>query len=326
MTSYAVIATGPGQVEFGPVQSDEPGPDDVVIELTHSWISNGTEGSFLRGERIAGDTARRNTDPLPFPHVPGYQSVGTVVARGRHVAEVAEGQRVFATLGRLRGMFYPFGGHVSPLVCAASEVIPVPDGVTSLAASGLTLMQVGWNAAHRALVASGTRALVIGDGLLGIWTSEWLAERGAHITVLGRHTERLRHAAGIGVSAWEDVPETLDLVIHTAGDIHAVRRAMARLVRTGQLVTAGFLGAEGALDLQELRDQEISIHAISGWTRPRLERTLAGLAAGHVSAESLVTHRFPARCAATAYDLILAGSAPSGPDARPLGVVLEWAA
>ena len=51
MKSQAVVFTARNQVEYREVDCHDPGPNDVVIDVEHSWISNGTEGSFLRGER-----------------------------------------------------------------------------------------------------------------------------------------------------------------------------------------------------------------------------------------------------------------------------------
>ena len=59
MDASAVVFTGPNQVVFKTITCPEPGAEDVVVELHHSWISNGTEGSFLRGERISGDVERQ---------------------------------------------------------------------------------------------------------------------------------------------------------------------------------------------------------------------------------------------------------------------------
>ena len=79
MQANAVVFTAPNTVEFSPVNCPDPGPADVVVRLTQSWISNGTEGSFLRGERIEGDTPYSGEgDPWPFPIVAGYQKVGVV--------------------------------------------------------------------------------------------------------------------------------------------------------------------------------------------------------------------------------------------------------
>src|SRR5690349_23341814 len=116
MMALAVVAVKPWQVQFREVEVPDPGPEDVVVRVLHSWISNGTEGSFIRGERIGGDTPRRASDPLPFPHVPGYQKVGTVEWVGGAVDGFRPGERVFASVSRVEGMFYPTGGHVSPAV------------------------------------------------------------------------------------------------------------------------------------------------------------------------------------------------------------------
>ena len=67
MKASAVVFPEPNKVEFREVTCPDPGPQHVVVRLTHSWISVGTEGSFLRGERITGYTPyyeRRN--PLQF--------------------------------------------------------------------------------------------------------------------------------------------------------------------------------------------------------------------------------------------------------------------
>jgi hypothetical protein len=75
MKANAVIFSAPNTVHYGEVRCPEPGPADVVVHVTHSWISNGTEGSYLRGERIAGDTAYRPGDPWPTVYA-GVQRCG----------------------------------------------------------------------------------------------------------------------------------------------------------------------------------------------------------------------------------------------------------
>ena len=85
MKANAVVFTARNEVVYQEGDCPDPGADDIVVELTHSWISNGTEGSFLRGERIAGDTPYQDGDPDPFPIVAGYQKVGTVMSVGPEV-------------------------------------------------------------------------------------------------------------------------------------------------------------------------------------------------------------------------------------------------
>jgi threonine dehydrogenase-like Zn-dependent dehydrogenase len=93
-------------------------------------------------------------------------------------------------------------------------------------------------------------------------------------------------------------------------------RAAAR--RFGHLVSAGFYGPDDRLALQPPRYKELSIHLVSGWTRPRLEATLAAVAAGTLRTLPLVTHRFPVDRAADAWALIASKREPV------LGVILDW--
>ncbi|MGC4047173.1 MAG: alcohol dehydrogenase catalytic domain-containing protein [Armatimonas sp.] len=78
--------------------------------MTHSWISNGTEGSFVRGERIAGDTPWKPGDPSPFPHITGYQKVGVLEWVGENVDDLQVGDRVFATVSRVSDLSSTMAG------------------------------------------------------------------------------------------------------------------------------------------------------------------------------------------------------------------------
>ena len=80
MGAKAVVFTAPNKVEVRAVRCPDPGPGDAVVRVRQSRVSNGTEGSYLRGERADGDTPLRPGDPAPFPVVGGYQKVGTVEA------------------------------------------------------------------------------------------------------------------------------------------------------------------------------------------------------------------------------------------------------
>ena len=164
---HAVVFTAPGQVEYRPVTCPAPRTGQVAVRVTHSWISNGTEGSYLRGERIAGDTARRDGDPWPFPIVAGYQKVGVVEWVADDADDLQPGDVVFAVMGAVDGMFEPRGGHVSPSVTGRASVWKLPPGLDPVAYSGLVLTQVGYNCGARAPVEIGDAAVVLGDGLVG---------------------------------------------------------------------------------------------------------------------------------------------------------------
>ncbi len=331
MKATAVVATRPWSVSYQSVEVPEPGPEDVVIRLTHSWISNGTESSFIRGERIAGDTPRGPRDPLPFPHVPGYQKVGVVESIGVNVTRLKPGDRVFATVSQVQGMFYPYGGHISPAVTHQSQVWPLSDHIEPWTASGLVLVQVGYNTGSCAPVSPGDAAVVLGDGLVGHWTAQTLQAQGAKVLLAGRHDDRLslwshndtdrivntqREDLVRVVAEW--APEGVSLVADTIGTISTLESLYPYMKWQSHISSAGFYGHQGKIDIQPLRAREMVLHAPSGWSQERMEATLKMLSNGQLTTRHLVTHRLPVEKAAEAYDLILFRREPV------LGVVLEW--
>ncbi len=336
MDASAVVFTGPNQVVFKTITCPQPGAEDVVVELHHSWISNGTEGSFLRGERISGDVAWRPGDPAPFPMVAGYQKVGRVLAVGAAVTGYQPGDWVFASMSKVCGMFdNQFAGHVSPSVCAQGALLPLPAGADPVAFSGLVLTQVGYNCGTRSLVTPGQVAVVVGDGLVGQWSGQTLAQLGAKVVMIGRHPDRLakfaRHGSTVfsgadsGVAAVQALGlGRVQVLVETAGSTRVLRDYLPLLARGGHVVIAGFYPDAGEVNLQttlqQFRNAEISFDLASGATAERLATTREWVAAGRLDTRGLITHRFPVERAAEAWALIASKREPV------LGVVLDWPA
>jgi bacteriochlorophyllide a dehydrogenase len=320
MKVNAVVATKPWSVELQELSIANPGPEEVVVQVTHSWISPGTEGSFIRGERLAGDTPLAPNDPSPFPLVTGYQKVGVVTWVGENVKNFAVGERVFASVSRTDGLFFPMGGHVSPAITPAHQLWKIPEGTLPIEAfSGLVLTQVGYNCGSRPALTPGEGAIVIGDGLVGQWAAQTLAERGADVTLLGRHPERLeKFTRGTTTTECESLAKGQSVLVDTVGDLETVYALLPKLRREAHFVSAGFYGHEGKIDLQRLRNQELTVHTPSGWTTPRMDATLEWVAQEKLTTLPLITHRFPVADAAAAFDLFLHRRAPS------LGILLEW--
>lgn len=333
MKAEAVVFDDRGQVAFREVEVPEPGERDVVVEVEYSWISIGTESSFFRGERISGEVPYRPGDPWPFPQVAGYQKVGRAVRVGSAVAHINPGDRVFATVSRIAGMFFDFAGHVNPAVTDGSQVWKLPEnGPPPIAFSGAVLTQVGYNCGKRPPVERGETAVVIGDGLVGQWAAQTLHARGAIVYMLGHRDERLRLAEAGGwaiplngrssdpVAELRAAGASLGIVVDTVGSLDTFRRLQPLMKHDSHLVSAGYLGENGAVDIQTLREQEITLHTPSGWSAPRMEETIRGIAEGWLRTDPLITHRFAAKDAARAWELITAKGSPC------LGVVLEWQA
>jgi NADPH:quinone reductase-like Zn-dependent oxidoreductase len=135
----------------------------------------------------------RYWDQPPYPFVPGYDLVGTVVAAGPGVQRSLIGRRVAAVTKT--------GGWSSHLLVDADDLVAVPDGVSAVAAETVVVNGItAWQMLHRkARVRRGQTVLVLGaNGGVGSTLVQLAQLAGA--TVIGsasaRHHDALR-AAGV---------------------------------------------------------------------------------------------------------------------------------
>ena len=331
MKSEAVIFPGPERVEVGTIELPEPGPEDALVEIEYSAVSNGTERWCLTGKLdVPGH-------PSPeFPHVPGYQAAGIVTQTGSAVENLVPGDRVFSRNCRApsgwNGSWW--GGHVKHHVAdAAGDVIKLDENLTTFAASGLLLAQVGYNGASKPAEASGGIAAVIGDGLVGQYAAQVLRARGVRVILSGLIQSRLELAARFSADEVYDnsrddftefmadkFPQGVDIVLDAAGKGKTVREGIGMLKRHGHLIMNGFYSYpdESRLDWHWLRRKELTIHFPDSRNRERLVKTMRLIGEGSMRVEELVTHIVRARDAAGAYRMLL------DPNADFLGVVIDW--
>lgn len=329
VTAKAAVFTSPGEVSVAEIAIPDPGPGEVLVRTECSLISNGTEGWIWSGRFHSPGKA----PPYRYPVVPGYQRVGIVEEVGAGVEGLAPGQRVFASISRLEGHYTAFSGsHAERGVTPASECIPLPDSLDPIDASGLVLTQVGYNGAFRPPIGPGSTVVVIGDGLVGQWAAQGFRARGAEVLVLGRHGRRLEiarlHSADATLNDQEVVaahaildrwPGGVDVVDEAVGRLANVELAFQVLKHDGHLVLNGYHPeGEHLMNIQWMHDKEITCWGMAGWTRPRMEATLALLADGTLKVRELVTHTFAGAQADKAYRMIRDRSEPF------LGVVLQW--
>ncbi|MCD6351090.1 MAG: zinc-binding alcohol dehydrogenase [Armatimonadetes bacterium] len=330
MEATAVVFKGPGEVENMTVEIPAPAEGEVVMRTEYSLISSGTERWIWRGEFHPP-----GQPPPSFPLVPGYQRVGIIEQVGPGVTDLQPGMRATATISRLEGLTAFSGSHCQYGVTRADQCLPVPPGVSPVAVSGLVLTQVGYNGGSRPVVREGDLAVVLGDGLVGQWLAQRLADRGASVVMAGKHELRLdraetyAHARGVLVTE-EDLPTVVrelkpdgaDIVADTLAVPEAMDLAISLLRRDGQLVLNGYY-REGyhLLSIQALHEKEITVYGPAGWTRPRLEATLELVREGRMEVEGLITHRVPWAKAAEAYKRLVWDKAEEF-----LGIVIEWEA
>jgi 2-desacetyl-2-hydroxyethyl bacteriochlorophyllide A dehydrogenase len=341
---YAIAFDGLKRVAIVEEPRRALGPGEVRIRTLWSGISAGTELATYRGTSPmltkTWDPRRRLFSAAPPPSngrvVAGYEEVGEVVEAapdtGRSVGELvygAWGHRAEAVVPAtgVRGVL---GSGPDPIVGIFSHI-----GPTAL------------NGVHDASPRLGETVALFGLGVVGQLVGQLLRRAGARVIAVEPIALRREIAARVGaaetiVAADGDVAERVraltdgrgaDVCVEASGSTRALHQAIRSCAWNSRVVAMGFYQGESVgLSLgEEFHHARITIVSsqIGGsaadlqhrWDRARLVRTFMGLAeSGAVRCAELVTHRVPARDAASAFELL---------DQRPheaLQVVLDFTA
>jgi L-iditol 2-dehydrogenase len=157
-------------------------------------------------------------------------------------------------------------------------------------------------------LVAGDTVVVIGPGPVGIMTAQVARAMGAtNVIVVGTRQERLDLAAALGANdvvnsvTHDAVAEVrrltggrgADLVIESSGDPHTPNQGLQMLRRGGKLLILAFYKDPVPFDLGFANREEISLVTSRGEGRGAVGRAVALAAAGAISGERLVTHRFP---------------------------------
>jgi 3-hydroxyethyl bacteriochlorophyllide a dehydrogenase len=306
----AVVLERPEQLQLTSLAIDPPGPADVVIATEWSAISTGTERLLYQGRMPA-------FPGMGYPLVPGYESVGRIMAVGPEAGgELQIGQRVFVggarCYGPVRGLF---GGAAARLVVPAARVIPVPDALGEKA----VLLALAATAYHALNLPGAKRTeLIIGHGVLGRLLARIAALDGKAITVWETNPARAGGALGYAVSdAQQDSRRDYRNILDASGDPALLDQLIGRLAPGGEIVLAGFYSEPLHFAFAPAFMREARLLIAAEWKPEDLQAVMALIAQGRLSLDGLITHRLPAVEAPEAYRTAFG-------DPACLKMVLDW--
>ena len=311
MQTAAIILSGPRRLGLDVLDLTPPGAGDVVVEISHSGISTGTEKLFWEGRM----------PPFPgmgYPLVPGYEAAGEIVEAPLG-AQVKVGDRVFVPgatcFGQVRGLFGAAARHI---VTPAARVTRIDPG---LGAEG-ALLALAATARH-ALAAPrhALPDLIVGHGVLGRLLARLTLAAGAPAPMVWE-TDPRRQGGALGYQVMHpdcDPHRGYEAVYDASGDAALIDTLIGRLRKGGEIVLAGFYTAPVSFSFAPAFMKEARLRVAAEWTPADMAATRGLIESGALSMAGLITHSAAAVSATAAYE-----TAFTDPDC--LKMILDWKA
>lgn len=312
----AVVFRRADEFAVDDVPTPRPGPRDALVRVRASMVC-ATDRKVLAGT-FAGTR---------FPHVPGHEFSGEVVALGDAATGPVPGTRVgveahvgCGSCARCREGFYNLclnygrretghahvgftiaGGLAEYAAVPIAALHPLPDGVSFEDGAWTDNLGVALWALERGRIAAGERVVVVGPGAIGLAGAQLARALGAgRVTVVGRPGDRLERARAFVDEVLEAPADALagtaDLVVEFAGTADAARAAIGYARRGGRVVLGGATGQGvelSGVDLSTIVRGHLDVLGSVANPKGVSGRALALLARRLVDVRSLVTHRFP---------------------------------
>jgi 3-hydroxyethyl bacteriochlorophyllide a dehydrogenase len=309
LQTTAVILEGPRQIGLGQLALNAPGAGDLVVEISHSGISTGTEKLFWSG----------TMPPFPgmgYPLVPGYEAAGEVVEAGPDTPYNV-GDRVFVPGANCYdGAFGLFGGSTRRLVTAADRVTRID---RALGAEG-ALLALAATARHAMAGMDKTPPdLIVGHGVLGRLLARLTVAAGAPApTVWEIDADRSQGAMGYEVVHPDnDTRRDYRSIYDASGNGALLNKLIGHIRKGGEIVLAGFYTEPISFAFPPAFMKEARLRIAAEWDRDDLIATRALIDAGALSLSGLITHTHAAADAAQAYDTAFS-------DPACLKMILDW--
>jgi len=192
---------------------------------------------------------------------------------------------------RVMGILDADGAFAEYVALPAVNLHAVPDGVADETAVFTEPLAAAFQIPAQVRIETGTSAVVLGDGKLGLLIAQVLARAGARVLAVGKHDDALAILRRRGIDVvhlerWDRTPA--DLVVDATGGAAGFALAVGATRPRGTLVLKSTVAETAPLQLSPLVIDEITV--VGSRCGP-FEPALRALSAGDIDVHSLTAAR-----------------------------------
>ena len=338
LMTHAVVFNNPQEVVLDRLPIAAPSDDDVIVDIEFSGISTGTE-------KLLWDGTMPKFPGMGYPLVPGYESIGRVIAAGSNQGQLV-GERVFVPgatcYGEVKGLF---GGASSRITIPAARVTVLQSNEPAsdvMVAAQPTLLALAATAHHMLVVAGlepknpnpniksesdsdsdsdfdAPSHLIVGHGVLGRLLARILVAKGFG----SPHVWEVNEARANGALGYQvlhpnnDPKRNYQKIWDVSGDSQIIDQLVPRLAPSGMIILGGFYNQALNFAFAPAFMREAQIRIAAQWQPADLISVSDLLATNRLSLAGLITHQTEPTKAADAYRTAFG-------DTSCLKMILDW--
>ncbi len=320
----ALVYYGNKDVRVEDVDEPQVTNELVKLKIDYCGICATDMEEYYYGPKYISHDQPHPISGKKTPLIVGHEATGTVVEIGKNVTGMTVGTRVvfngILSCGKCyfcdRGLtnqcaqaviiaFGDNGGMAEYAVWKGSEVIPLPDNVTSVEAALAEPSAVAHHAVAKSNIKEGDSVAVLGCGTVGLLALQIAKTKGAKVYAIDKRLKSLEMAQQLGANAIIDANMDInnrkeqlmeltdgigpDIVIEAAGGRDTPIEAVD-LVRTGgTVVLVAVYTSKPEFDFNEIMFREVNVVGSLGYQRNDVESVVSLISDKKIKTEMLVS-------------------------------------
>jgi 2-desacetyl-2-hydroxyethyl bacteriochlorophyllide A dehydrogenase len=326
-----VRAAGVNTIEIAEEAVPELGEAEALVSMLVSGVC-GSDTHAVHGKHPV----------MSLPYYPGHEVVGIVEAVGPAVTEVAVGDRVtpeptlpcgeckMCRTGRSNvcerlqffGCGYAEGGMADLFTVPASRLHKIPAELSDEQAALIEPLATPVHALRLAGDVRGKKVVVLGCGTIGLLVLAAARHRGADTVIMTDMIESKRALAlragadevldasspTLATEVVERLGESADFVFDCVSIQSTVSSAFEMVGKGGTVVIVGVPQKPVTVPLPDIQDKQVRLQGAATYLAEDYAEAIEIIAAGGVSADLMISSKYPMSRAAEAFDAASTGN------------------
>lgn len=272
--------------------------DEALVRVVISGVCN-TDLEISRGYAGFHGTIGHEfvgiVEQAPDRSLIGHRVVGEINAGCGNCDWCSAGDARHCAGRTVLGIVGRDGAHAEYLQLPVENLYLVPGRIPDEHAVFTEPLAAACAIRERVSISRDTRIAVLGDGKLGLLCAQTLALTGAPLLLVGKHEEKLRIAARLGIETAniadaEKRGRTFDVVVEASGVADGFNLARRLLRPRGTLVLKSTFHGSTEIDAAQLVVDELSI---VGSRCGRFGPALDLLKKGAIELDSMISEEYP---------------------------------
>ena len=320
----ALVYYGNKDVRVEDVNEPQIKDELVKVKIDYCGICATDMEEYYYGPKYISHDQPHPVSGKKTPIIVGHEATGTVVEVGKNVTGITVGTRVvfngILSCGECffcdRGLtnqcpqaviiaFGDDGGMAEYAVWKGTEVIPLPNNVTSIEAALAEPSAVAHHAVTKSNFKIGDSVAILGCGTVGLLALQIAKTKGAKVYAIDKRLKSLKMAQQLGADGVIDANINInkrkkqlmeltdgigpDVVIDAAGGRDTPMESVD-LVRTGgTVVLVAVYTSKPEFDFNEIMFREVNVIGSLGYQRSDVEAVVSLIAEKKIKTEMLVS-------------------------------------